>query len=144
MVHGWKQIHMAPAEPFDFPARLHPPSPGHIWNVLKSSCELQAMLGNVSNRALSRLALHSPQQPPELLQSPWVQQGSFQPWILRGRGVSSVEGLKTYCSVTKYQGFWWLPWVLAALQLFGHLWQLLLSSDAAAIAFKLMMQLGLI
>lgn len=59
-------------------------------------------------------------------------------------GGSSVEGLKTCYSVTKYQGFWWLPWVLAALQLFGHLWQLLLSSDAAAIAFKLMMQLGLI
>jgi len=46
--------------------------------------------------------------------------------------------------MTKYQGFWWLLWVLAALQLFGHLWQLLLSSDASAIAFKLMMQLGLI
>lgn len=36
------------------------------------------------------------------------------------------------------------PWVLAALQLFAHLWQLLLSPEAAAIAFKLMMQLGLI
>lgn len=56
----------------------------------------------------------------------------------------SVEGLKLCCSVTKYQGFWWLWWVLAALQRFGHLWQLLPSSGAAAIAFKLMMQLGLI
>lgn len=70
-------------------------------------------------------------------------QGSFQPWLWVAGG-SAAEGLKTCCSVTEYQGFWWLPWVLAALQLFGHLWQLLLSSDAAAIAFKLMMQLGLI
>lgn len=44
----------------------------------------------------------------------------------------------------EYQGFWWLPWVLVTLQLFGHLWQLLLSSDAAAIAFQVMMQLDLI
>lgn len=57
---------------------------------------------------------------------------------------SSEEGLQMHRSVTKCHGSRRLPWVLAALQLLGHLWQLLLSSDAAAIAFKLMMQLGLI
>lgn len=69
-------------------------------------------------------------------------QGPSQHGALPWQRGSSEEGLGTHRSVTKCHGFWWLPWVLAALQLLGHLWQLLLSSDAAAIAFKLMMQLG--
>jgi len=81
MAHVWRQIHMAPAEPCDFPAGLHPPSPGHIWNVLKSSYELQGMLTNVRKGVLTCLAPRSPQQPSWLLQIPWVQQRSFQPWI---------------------------------------------------------------
>lgn len=144
MVRGWRQIHMAPAEPCDFPARLHPPSPGHIWSVLKSSCELQGVLGNGCEGALTCLAPHSPQQPPWLLQSPPRSSKALPSPGYCMTGCSGVEGLKTCRSVTEYQGFWWLLWVLAALQLFGHLWQLLLASDAAAIAFKLMMQLGLI
>lgn len=63
MVHAWRQIHIAPAEPCDFPAKLSLPSRGHIWNVLKSSRDLQGVLGNVCNGALSCLAPHSPQQP---------------------------------------------------------------------------------